>query len=174
LTQIQPLLLRATQAQTQLQGLRTAVNTTLESWNRPGAQVPQNVRTAAADLLKKIDAAYESWGGAPSTQANISEAGPPLVERPVSLAARIAQLAGGIENTSAAPTEWELAQIQILAQKIPAAADVVQKLVREDLPALNKLMREANMDYIVIPGPGGAAGGGRRPPADDNDEPIEP
>lgn len=173
LSQIQPLLTRATQAQTQLQSLRTAVNTTLESWNRPGAaQVPQNVRTAAEDLLKKIDAAYESWGGVPSDTANISQAGPPLVERPVSLAARIALLAGAIEGTSAAPTEWELAQIQILSQKIPAAADVVQKLVREDLPALNKLMREANMDYIVIQGPAGA-GGGRRPPAD-VDEPFEP
>jgi photosystem II stability/assembly factor-like uncharacterized protein len=166
LMQIQPLLLQAIAAQTRLAGLRTAVNNALESWRRPGAQQvpPQNVRTAAEELLKKIDAAYDqSWGGAPSTQPNISEAGPPLVERPPSLVQRLGLVATGIEGTSAAPTEWEIAQIQLLAPKIQEAAGIVNRLATEDLEALNKLMREANVPYITIPLPGGGAGG-QRPP----------
>lgn len=171
LMQILPIITQATTAQAQLAAMRTAVNNAIESWRRPGApQVPQNVRTAAEELLKKIDAAYdENWGGAPSAQANISEAGPPLVERPPSLAQRIAQIAGAIEGTTGAPTEWELAQIQILSQKIPGAAAAVRKLATEDVPALNKMLRDANVDYIVIP-LGGGGGGGNRPPADDFDK----
>lgn len=174
LMQILPIITQATTAQAQLATMRTAVNNAIESWRRPGApQVPQNVRTAAEELLKKIDAAYdENWGGAPSAQANISEAGPPLVERPPSLTQRIAQLAGGIEGTTAAPTEWELAQIQILSQKIPGAAAAVRKLATEDVPALNKMLRDANVDYIVIPTPGG--GGGNRPPGDEDKDMDDP
>ena len=37
---------------------------------------------------------------------------------------------------------------------------MVRKLATEDLPALNKLMNEAGVPHIVIPGPGG----GQRPP----------
>lgn len=164
LMQLLPLITQATTAQQTIVRLRTAVNDALESWKRPGApQVPQNVRTAAEEYLKRIDAAYPNWGTPPSEQTNISQAGPPLVERRTPLSQRVTQLAFGIEGTSAAPTEWEMQQIQILSQKIPEAAGVVRKLAAEDLQELNKLMREANIPYITLPLPAGA-GGGRRPP----------
>lgn len=163
LMQLLPLITQATTAQQTIVRLRTAVNDALESWKRPGApQVPENVRKAAEDYLKRIDEAYPNWGTPPSEQSNISQAGPPLVERRTPLSNRVTQLAFGIEGTSAAPTEWEMQQIQILSQKIPEAAGVVRKLT-EDLQELNKLMREANIPYITLPLPAGG-GGGRRPP----------
>ncbi|NJM54024.1 MAG: hypothetical protein HC846_11940 [Blastocatellia bacterium] len=75
--------------------------------------MPDNVRKAAEDLLKKIDEAYVSWGTPPSLVSTASQAGPPLVELPAPLNQRVAQLTFAIEGTSAAPTTWELSQVQI-------------------------------------------------------------
>jgi photosystem II stability/assembly factor-like uncharacterized protein len=169
LTQLQPLLAQAQIAQFTIVNMRTNLNTAIESWRRPGSpRVPENVRKAAEDLLKKIDEAYVSWGTPPSLQSNISQAGPPLVELPAPLNQRVAQLTFAIEGTSAAPTAWELSQMQILSQKIPEAAGIVRGL-STDLEALNKMMREANIPYVAMPNiPGG--GGGGRPPEDDYDQ----
>lgn len=171
LNQLTPLLTQAVIAQFTIVNMRTNLNTAIESWKRPGApRVPENVRKAAEDLLKKIDEAYVSWGTPPSLVSNISQAGPPLVELPTPLNQRVAQLTFAIEGTSAAPTTWEMGQIQILSQKIPEAAGVVRNL-STDLEALNKLMREANVPYIAMPNiPGGGGGGGQRPPENDNDQ----
>ena len=95
------------------------------------------------------------------------QAGPPLVELPQPLNQRATQLLLAIENASAAPTEWELGQIEILSGKIPAAADEVRKLVSEDLAALNNMMLEAKIPHIQPPSIPGA-GGGRRPGGEDD------
>lgn len=170
LNQLQPLITQATLAQTTIVGLRTSVNNAIESWKRPGApQVPENIRKAADDFLKKIDSIYPTWGTPPSLANPTGSAGPPLVDLPTPLGQRVTLVAFGIEGNSAAPTTWELDQIKILQQKVPEAAGIVRKLVTEDLEALNKMMREANVQYITMPTPGGG-GGGRRPPEND-DEP---
>lgn len=163
LAELTPILQQGIVAQTTIVSMRTNLNTAIESWRRPGApRVPDNVRKSAEDLLKKIDEAYVNWGTPPSLVSNISQAGPPLVELPQPLSQRAAQIRNAIDNASAAPTAWELAQIQILKTKIPEAAGVVRGLVTE-LEALNKLMREANIPYIAMPAVGGG-GGGQRPP----------
>ena len=170
LTKIQPILTQATLAQTTIVGLRANVSAAIEGWKRPGTpQPPANVKTAAEELLKKIDAAYVNWGTPPSLVSNISSAGPPLVELPTPLNQRVAQLLGAIEGTSGAPSDWELAQIDILAKRIPPAADEVRKLVSEDLAALNAMMLEAKIPYIAAPTLGGGGGQGRRPPIEDDD-----
>lgn len=170
LNKLQPFVTQATLAQTTIVSLRTNLNTAIEAWKRPGTpQPPENVKKAADDLLKKIDAAYVNWGTPPSLVSNISSAGPPLVELPTPLNQRVGQLLAGIEGSSNAPTEWELTQIEILSKRIPPAADEVRKLVSEDLAALNALMLEAKIPYIQPPTLGGG-GGGRRPPTDDNDD----
>lgn len=167
LTELLPVLQQGIVAQTTIVGMRANLVAAMDTWRRPGAaRVPDNVRKAAEDLLKKIDEAYVSWGTPPSLQSNISQAGPPLVELPAPLSQRAAQLRNAIDNSSSAPTTWELAQIQILKQKIPEAAGVVRGLTTE-LEALNKLMREANIPYIAMPTIGGGGGGGQRPPVDE-------
>ncbi|MBK8304825.1 MAG: hypothetical protein WBC19_06120 [Pyrinomonadaceae bacterium] len=168
LAKLLPIVTRGTAAAQQIVALRANVNTALEAWRRPGANVPQNVRTAGEELLKKIDAAYVNWGTPPSAVSNISQAGPPLIELPTPLSQRAAQLMGAIENTSAAPTAWELSQIDILGTRIPAAADEVRNLITVDLAALNAMMAEAKIPYIPTPpGAGGGGAGGARPPEED-------
>ncbi len=169
LMKLLPVVQRGQQAQQQIVQLRQRVNAAIESWRAPGAgqQVPQNVRTAAEALLKKIDEAYVNWGTPPSLVSNISAAGPPLVELPQPLNQRAAQVLGAIENTSGPPTAWELAQIDILAARVPAAADAVRKLITEDLAALNNMMIEAKVPYIQPPaGAGGGPRGNQNPPAE--------
>jgi hypothetical protein len=171
LTKLQPLVMQAVMAQQSITSLRTNVNNAIESWKRPGAPaVPDNVKKAAEDFLKKIDAAYVNWGTPPSMTSNISQAGPPLVELPTPLSSRVIQLMGAIENTSAAPTEYELSQIDLLSKRIPPAAEEVRGLVSVDLPALNQLIVDAKVPYIPPPTLGG--GGGRNRGGDtDMDDP---
>ncbi len=123
--------------------------------------VPDNVKKAAEDLLKRIDEVYPNWGTPPSEQATLGNAGPPIVERPAPLPQRVQQLVFSIEGYSAAPTENDLAQIQNLSQRVKDASEVVRKFAAEDLPALNKLMAAAGIQYINLPLPGG---GQNRPP----------
>jgi hypothetical protein len=174
LNKLQPIVMQAVQASTQIAGLRTNVNNAIESWKRPGAvQVPDNIKKMATDLLKKIDDAYPTWGNPPSEVANLSSAGPPLVERSTPLSQRATQLLGAIESESNAPTDYELSQIDALAQRIPPAAEVVRKLVNEDLANLNNAMRDAKIPYIQPPTFGGG-GGGRRGGDDDQEDPDDP
>jgi hypothetical protein len=157
-------------AQSSIVGLRTNLATAIESWKKPGApRVPAELQKQAEELLKKIDEAYVSWGTPPSLTSSISEAGPPLVELPTPLSQRAAQLAMAIEGTSGAPTAWELAQIELLSKKIPEAAAIVRKLIAEDLDALNKKMREANVPYVSA----GMGGGGQRAPQTEQDGDID-
>jgi len=170
LAKVQPLIMQASLAQFTIVGLRANLNTVIEGWKRPGtAQPPENVKKAAEDLLKKIDTAYVNWGTPPSLVSNISQAGPPLVELPTPLNQRVAQLAFAIEGASNAPTDFELAQIEILLKRIPVASDEVRKLVSEDLAALNAMMAEAKIPYVAVPSIGGGGGGGRRPPVEEHD-----
>lgn len=172
LTKLQPFATRGQTAQQQIVALRANVNTAVEAWKRPGSNIPQNIRKAGEELLKKIDAAYVNWGTPPSLSSNISQAGPPLVELPTPLSQRAQQLLGAIEGSSSAPTTWELAQIEILSTRIPAAAEEVRKLITEDLAALNTMMIEAKIPYIqppTAPGAGGPAA--PQPPEEEDDDP---
>jgi photosystem II stability/assembly factor-like uncharacterized protein len=173
LMKLQPLVVQSQMAGNMMtnptSGLRANLNNAIESWKRPGApQIPDNIKTMAADLLKKVDAAYISWGTPPSDVANLSSAGPPLVQYPTPLNQRAAQLLGAIENSSNAPTDYELAQIDALQQRIPPAVEIVRNLINVDLVNLNNAMRDAKVPYIQPPTLGGG-GGGRRGGDDDDD-----
>ena len=172
LEKLQPIYIQGQMAAISIAGLRTNVNAAIEAWKRPGApQVPDNIKTMAADFLKKIDAAYPNWGTPPAEVANLSAAGPPLVRYPMALSQRAALVLFAIEGTSGAPTDSEMAQIDALSQRIPPAAETVRKLITEDLANLNNAMREAKVPYIQPPTLGGGGGGRRGGDEEDRDDP---
>jgi hypothetical protein len=172
LNKLQPIVIQAQQAQSTIASLRTNLNTAIEAWKRPGApRIPDNIKKAADDMLKKVDTVYVNWGTPPPLASSPGGAGPPLVQLPTPLNQRAAQLMGAIENASNAPTEYELAQIDILSKRIPPAADEVKKLVSEDLAALNNMMIDAKIPYIPPPTAGFGGGGRRGGDDEDADDP---
>jgi photosystem II stability/assembly factor-like uncharacterized protein len=156
----------AVMAQRSLQSLRAALTTEMEAWKRPGApRIPDNVKQAAEDYLKKIDEVYPKFATLPQPQGQLGSAGPALSEAPPTpLPQRLLQLAGAIENYMAAPTAWQLEQLSILQKEVSDALPKVRPLM-EGLASLNKLMNEAGIPHIVVQMPTG--GGGRRQPDDD-------
>ena len=165
LLKLQPLVAQATLAQTSITGLKTNLTTAIDSWKKPGApQVPDNVKKAADDLLAKINAIMDrNW--APRNNA----AQPTLVRLPPSLAERVATLFGGVDAMSQAPSDYEMAQIDIYVKLIPPAVEEVRNLISVDLVNLNKMMNDANIPHIQPPPFGG--GGGRRGGDEDSDDP---
>ncbi len=173
LNRLQPIVTQAQAAAGQIVGLRANLVAAMDGWKRPGApQVPDNVKKAADDLLKKIDAIYVNWGTPPGNSNPIGSAGPPLVELPTPLSQRIARLMGAIESASTAPTDYELGQVENFSKRIPPAAEEVRKLVTEDLAALNAMMNDAKIPHILPPAGGG--GGGRRPGDNDDEDWDDP
>jgi photosystem II stability/assembly factor-like uncharacterized protein len=167
LDQLAPMVTNATTAQRSMTGMRTALNTYVESWKKPNAtKPPEAVQKATQDLLKKTDETCRKL----ATPAQCGEraaalgfAGPPLVYTPPPTTQRITQLTNSIENFAAAPTAWQLEQIKLLQGMLTQDAAAAKKLSQEDLPALNKLMNDAGVQHIVIPptrGGGGGGGGG--------------
>jgi len=154
----------ATQGQRSITALRTSLGNTLEGWKRPGpGRPPENVQRAADELLKKLDATCKLFAnpnqcGERGT-TGLGAAGPPLVAADPPVTQRILQLMGGIEGYTAAPTAWQLEQIRLLQGKLNDAVGQARRLVQEELPALNKLMNEAGIPHLAVPG-GGRAGGG--------------
>jgi photosystem II stability/assembly factor-like uncharacterized protein len=148
-------------------GLRTALNNAVEAWKRPGAPpVPDNVKQAAEALLKKAQdactnfASLQACGALPPEP--LGSAGPPAVWQPPTLTQRFGRVFGALDGYTAAPTAEQTAEITAIQAKLRDIGAEVQKLVREELPALNKLMNEAGIPHIRIepPRPGGGQGPG--------------
>jgi hypothetical protein len=130
-------------------GLRTNLNNTIEGWKRPGApRVPEDIRKAADELLKKVDEVCPRFGTPPSESQPLGNAGPPLVERPEQLPQRVSRLMSSLDGYTQAPTTTELEQINILPELVKTAGAQARRLVSEDLANLNKMMRDANIPYI--------------------------
>ena len=175
LEQLSELAVAATRDQRAITGLRTSLGGLVEGWKRPAAsRPPDNVEKAAEELLTKVVAACRKLAspaqcGERSTTA-LGAAGPPLVAAEPALTQRINQLRGAIENYTAAPSAWQLAQIKILQAKLEEASPPARRLAQDDLAALNKLMNEAGVPHINPPRGGRAAEAASSP---DEDPPEE-
>src|SRR5439155_1023693 len=173
LAQLAQMTATATAAQRSLTGLHTSVSSFLEASKRPGAtKPPENVQKAADDLLKKAEETCKKFA-APlqcGDRTNRGAAGPPLVYIPPTITQRVGQLLAGIESYTAPPTAWQLDQIKLLQGMLSDAGGAARKLAQEDLPALNKMMNEAGMPHIVIPGGGRARAGQAEEEEEDEDE----
>jgi len=158
----------ASATQRSLTGLRTALNTEIEAWKKPGAAKPaDNIQKAAEELLKKADETCKRFANVSQCGERapaLGNAGPPLVYTPPTITQRITQLLNGIDNYTAAPSAWQLDQIKLLDGMLKESAAAARKLTQDELAALNKMMNEAGVPHIVIPPPPRAGGGGAPPP----------
>jgi photosystem II stability/assembly factor-like uncharacterized protein len=173
LTQLSQMASTALLAQRSMTGLHTSLNTYIEGWKRPGAtKPPENVEKAAEDLLKKTEETCRKFANpvqCGERGPGQGTAGPPLVYTPPAITQRVGQLLGGVESYTAAPTAWQLDQIKLLQGMLSDANAAARKLTQEDLVALNKMMNDAGVPHIVVPG-GGRQGAGVRPGDDDDDD----
>jgi len=171
LTQLSQMTANANAAQRSMTGLQASLSSLLENSKRPGAtKLPENVQKATEDLLKNVEDTCKKFA-APVQCGDRSArgaAGPPLVYTPPTLTQRIGQLLGGIESYTAPPTAWQLDQVKLLQGMLGEASASARKLAQQDLQALNKMMNDANMPHIIVPG----GGRGRGTPAE-NDDPEE-
>ena len=147
----------AAAARRTITGLRTAVNTYVESWKTTATKPPENVQKAAQDLLKKADdtckkiATLQQCG---ERALGVGNAGPPLTYTPPPISQRVTQLLGSLENFVAPPTTWQLDQIKLLDGMLKESAGATRKLVSDDLASLNKMMNESGVPHIVVPNTG--------------------
>ncbi len=151
--ELAPMATRATTARRDITGLRNGLDDAIKAWKKsPDEAPPEAIRKSAEDLLTRVTttclllASPQQCGERPATLGN---AGPAIKYIPPAVTQRILQLTSSLENYAAAPSATQLDQIKILSTQLRDATAATQKLVTEDLPALNKQMRDANVPYIV-------------------------
>lgn len=152
-----------------LQSLRTALNTAVEGWKRPGGArtlgtQSESVVKAGEDFMKRIDEVYPAFANIPQAAGALGSAGPPLVFQRAAPLQRLQQVLGAMEQFTAAPTAAQLQTIKTLTAMIQEAMPKARKLLMEDLPAFNKLMNDAGVPHINVAGLGGGGRGQGRPP----------
>jgi hypothetical protein len=149
-------------------GLRTALSTAIESWKRAPAapagaermgpaRIPEEIQKAGEELLKKVEEACLKFASrqqcTPAAGEGLGSAGPPLVWTPPTLTQRVAFLLISLDGFTAAPTATQLEEMEAVGKLLPDAVAQVQKLVMEELPALNKKMNEAGIPHIRLEPP---------------------
>lgn len=82
---------------------------------------------------------------------------------PIRLNNKLAALAGVVGGADAAPTEQSVAVYDDLTGRINAQLDKLKQAMNSDLPAFNKLVREADVPAVIVKPPAdrAATGGGR-------------
>jgi len=147
-------------------GLKEALTTARDQWKKNAAtpgetKIPEDIRKAAEELQKKVDALEEKFV---RPQQGLGNAGPPLEWKPDPLPNRAQELIGDLDGFVAAPGGQQKERIAELETLVAQASTEVKKLVDEDLAALNKKMNEAGIPHIV---PSSAPQ--RRGPSDDGE-----
>lgn len=152
----------ATRAQRQITALKTAVDATLTAWRAlPPGTIHDDLRKAADDFSKQVNEVSERFVNPPPEPGEQGTAGPALVYRPPTIIQRIGQVYGGVQAVMQAPNAEELAQLEALTKELADLQPKVDKLLNTDLPALNKLIHDANIPAIRVAAPGGGGRGGR-------------
>ena len=70
---------------------------------------------------------------------------------PPALSQRIQGSIRDLESTSNAPNSVQLHQLDLAKQALADATRALDKLVKEDVPRLNKTMADAQVPYVSVP-----------------------
>ena len=141
--------------------LRTSLTSLTDAWKKAGAaEVPENVKKTAADLLanvKEVVGTFEM-----DREGGLGNAGPPLKYTPPPMNQKITRLMFSIDGYAGAPTARQVADIEASSTELQEGMTAVRKLTGDDLTRLNKMMAEAGIPYVTADPPGPAVGAGRR------------
>ena len=72
---------------------------------------------------------------------------------PIRLNNKLAALAGTVGGADAAPTEQAYAVFDELKAKIDAELETLERVLAEDVPAFNRLVREREIPAVLVPKP---------------------
>jgi photosystem II stability/assembly factor-like uncharacterized protein len=117
-----------------------------EADQKNGVKVPENIETQAEDLLKKVNEVAKKYH---REREGLGNAGPPFEWLPAPLPSQLQGLMEDIDDFAAAPGQQQTEKIAELKPQVNEGSAQVNKLLEEDLPALNKKMNEAGVPHIV-------------------------
>ncbi len=134
-----------------IEGLKDALAAAREKWKadagKPDAtKIPDDIRKAADDLQKKVDAVALKFA---REKQGLGNAGPPFEWKPAPLPDQTQDLLENLDEFVAVPGGQQKEKLAELAPLVGDASAQVKKLVEEDLPALNKKMNDAGIPHIV-------------------------
>jgi photosystem II stability/assembly factor-like uncharacterized protein len=112
-----------------------------------GSPAEKAVQEAADALGKKLTAVEEAL-----YQTKNRSSQDPL-NFPIRLNNKLAALAGTVGSADAAPTEQSYAVFDELKAKIDAELKTLERVLAEDVPAFNKLVREREIPAVLVPKP---------------------
>jgi photosystem II stability/assembly factor-like uncharacterized protein len=135
----------ANDAISRLRGVRDQVKVAVERAKGGAAEKP--VREAGDALDGKLTAVEEALY---QTKNRASE--DPL-NFPIRLNNKLAALASGVASADAAPTEQDYAVYDELKTKIDAELSTLDRVLAEDVPAFNRLVREKEVPAVRIAKP---------------------
>jgi len=128
-----------------------------EAEQKNGVKIPENIQTQAEDLLKKVNDLAKKYH---REREGLGNAGPPFEWLPAPLPSQVQGLMEDIDDFAAVPGQQQTEKIAELKPQVSDASAQVQKLLEEELPALNKKMNEAGVPHIVPNLDGGDAADG--------------
>jgi hypothetical protein len=142
-------------------GVQSALKSAREQWKKDaekkdGTKIPDDIQKQADDLQKNVDELARKFH---HDREGLGNAGPPFEWRPAPLPDQVQGLMESIDEFSAAPSPQQSEKIAELKPLVSDASAKVQKVVQEDLPALNKKMNDAGIPHIV-PSPDTLSSGG--------------
>jgi photosystem II stability/assembly factor-like uncharacterized protein len=117
-----------------------------EAEQKNGVKVPGNIQTQTEDLLKRVNDVAEKYH---RERQGLGNAGPPIEWLPAPLPSQVQGLMEDIDGFAAAPGQQQSEKIVELKPQVHQGSVQVNKLLEEDLPALNKKMNEAGVPHIV-------------------------
>ncbi len=117
-----------------------------EAEQKNGVKIPENIQSQADELLKKVNELAKKYH---REREGLGNAGPPFEWLPAPLPSQVQALMEDIDGFAAAPGQQQNEKIAELKPQVSEASAQVEKLLAEDLPALNKKMNEAGVPHIV-------------------------
>ena len=125
-----------------LRGVRDQVSTAAE--RAKGSDAEKAVQEARDALVKKLSAVEEAL-----YQTKNRSSQDPL-NYPIRLNNKLAALGGTVARADAAPTAQSYAVYDELAAKIDAELATLQRVLAEDVPAFNRLVREKDIPAVRL------------------------